>query len=85
MEFKETIIIPIIISIVELIKGLGLPKKFSALSAVVIGVLIGVFYVVPGDLKHGLFKGIVYGLMAVGFYSGAKNTAEQLKLQKKNG
>lgn len=83
MEFNETIIIPIIISIVELVKGLGLPKKFSALSAVVIGILIGVFYVVPGNLKHGLFKGVIYGLMAAGLYSGTKNTVEEIKLQKK--
>ncbi len=83
MEFNETIIVPIIISIVELVKGIGLPKKFSALFGVVTGILIGVFYVAPGDLKQGLFKGAVYGLMAAGLYSGTKNTVEEIKLQHK--
>ena len=82
MHMSETVVVPIIISIVELTKGLGLPKKFSAVIAVIIGALIGVFFVEPQSIKIGIFKGIVYGLTASGLYSGTKNTYEQIKSQK---
>ncbi|HYF75201.1 MAG TPA: hypothetical protein VD757_01330 [Candidatus Nitrosocosmicus sp.] len=84
MNLNETVVIPIIMSIVEMAKGLGLPSKFSALVAVAVGVLIGVFFVEPGCLKSGLFKGIVYGLSASGLYSGTKNTVQQMN-NRKNG
>lgn len=79
MQFNESVIIPIIIAIVELIKGLGLPQKFSALAAVVIGVVIGVVYLHPIDIKYGIFEGAVFGLTAAGLYSGTKNTFQQIK------
>jgi L-cystine uptake protein TcyP (sodium:dicarboxylate symporter family) len=82
MQFNESIIIPIIISIVELIKGLGLPKKFSALFAVAIGVIIGIFYLHPLDIKLGIFEGTVYGLTAAGLYSGTKNVFQQFRNNK---
>lgn len=84
MNLNETVVIPIIMSIVELAKGLGLPSKFSALVAVVVGALIGIFFVEPGCFRVGLFKGVVYGLTASGLYSGTKNTFQQLN-NKKNG
>lgn len=79
MQFNESIIIPIIIAIVELIKGLGLPQKFSALVAVVIGVVIGVIYLHPIDIKYGIFEGVIFGLTAAGLYSGTKNTYQQIR------
>lgn len=78
MNMNETVIIPIIMSIVELVKRLGMPKKFSAVIAVIIGALIGVFFIEPQSIKIGIFKGIVYGLTASGLYSGTKNTFEQV-------
>lgn len=82
MHLTETVVVPIIMSIVELAKGLGLPKKFSAIIAVIIGALIGVFFVEPQSIKIGIFKGIVYGLTASGLYSGTKNTFQQVKPRK---
>ncbi|KUO73607.1 MAG: hypothetical protein APF77_15420 [Clostridia bacterium BRH_c25] len=79
MNLNETVLIPIIMSIVEMVKGLGLPRKFSALVAVVVGVLLGIFFVEPHCLRVGILKGIVYGLTASGLYSGTKNTFEQMK------
>ena len=83
MNLNETVVIPIIMSIVEMTKGLGLPNKFSSIAAVVVGALIGVFFVEPGCLKTGLLKGIVYGLTASGLYSGTKNTMQQINKRKK--
>jgi len=66
-------------SIVELLKGLGLPRKFSALTAVVVGIIIGIFYLEPHSIRMGILKGIVYGLTASGLYSGTKNTVQQVR------
>lgn len=82
MHFNETLVVPIIMSIVELVKGLGLPVKFSAITAVLAGALIGIFYIEPQSLKYGLFKGVVYGLAASGLYSGTKNTVQQMRSRK---
>ena len=84
MNMNETVIIPVIMSIVELAKGLGLPKKFSAVVAVVTGALLGVFFVEPQFIRAGLFKGIVYGLTASGLYSGTKNVYEQVRTNNKD-
>jgi L-cystine uptake protein TcyP (sodium:dicarboxylate symporter family) len=71
-------------SIVELFKGLGIPRKFSALLSVVIGIVIGIFYLHPMDIKLGIFEGIIYGLTASGLYSGTKNTFQQFRYNKSN-
>jgi L-cystine uptake protein TcyP (sodium:dicarboxylate symporter family) len=84
MQFSESIIVPIIMSIVELAKGLGVPKKFSAILSVIIGAAIGIFYLHPMDIKLGLFDGVIYGLTASGLYSGAKNTYQQFRDNKVN-
>ncbi len=83
MSLNETVVIPIILAIVQLVKGLGLPKKFSALVAVVVGALIGVFFMEPQSIQIGIFKGVVYGLTASGLYSGTKNTFEQVNHKKR--
>ena len=83
MLLNESIIVPIIISVVEMAKGLGLPKKYSALLAVGTGLLLGIFYLHPTDIKVGIFDGIVFGLSAAGLYSGTKNTFEQIRGSRK--
>ncbi|HOE56324.1 MAG TPA: hypothetical protein PLL98_03855 [Bacillota bacterium] len=82
MRINETTVIPIIIAIVELIKGIGLPRKFSAVAAVIAGALIGIFFLEPQSFKLGIFKGIIYGLTASGLYSGTKNVFEQVRTRR---
>ena len=82
MRINETTVIPIIIAIVELIKGIGLPRKFSAVAAVIAGALIGIFFLEPQSFKFGIFKGIIYGLTASGLYSGTKNVFEQVRTRR---
>ncbi|MDF2840981.1 MAG: hypothetical protein K0Q99_1753 [Clostridia bacterium] len=84
MELNDSIVVPIIISIVELAKGLGAPKKFSALIAVAAGILIGIFYLHPLDIKIGILEGMILGLSASGLYSGTKNTIEQIRNSRKS-
>jgi len=73
---SEAIIIPVIVALVELFKGLGLPKKFAALISVIFGAIIGIFYIENNDIKTRIFLGIVYGLSASGLYSTTKNSIE---------
>lgn len=82
MHLSEAVVVPVIMSIVELAKGLGMPKKFSAITAVAIGILAGIFFMEHSDIKMGIFKGVVYGLTASGLYSGTKNTYQQMKPKK---
>lgn len=79
MNLNETVVVPIIMSIVQMAKGLGMPRKFSSLVAVIVGAILGVFFVEPHCFRTGLLKGIVYGLTASGLYSGTKNTVEQFR------
>ena len=83
MNLNESIVVPILISATELLKGVGLPKKFAALATVIMGIFVGMFYLEPMDYRTGIFKGIIYGLTASGLYSGTKNTVEQFSMNRK--
>ena len=76
MEYTEAIIIAIIVGLVELLKQAGLPKKASPLVALAFGIAGGVIYLFPGDVKAGIFMGLVMGLSASGLYSGGKAILE---------
>jgi hypothetical protein len=67
-------IIPIIVGLVKVIKMLGIPSRWLPIVALVIGLLAGIFYLAPNDLKEGIIAGLWLGLGAVGLHSGAKNT-----------
>ena len=79
MEIYEVPIVPLIIGVVELLKSLGLPNKFSALAAAVLGVLAGIFFLYPQDIPKGIIIGLSLGLAASGLYSTTKNTVEGVK------
>ena len=81
MDFQvyDIAIVPLIVGMVALATGLGLPKKFAPVVAVALGVAVGIFYVAPGDVLQGVLAGTALGLSSVGLYSGAKNTAQGLK------
>lgn len=84
MDFQayDIALLPVIIGLVELLKKLGLPEKFSALASLILGVACGFIYVAPGDPAQAVLTGVVLGLSACGLYSGTKNTIEGVK---KNG
>ncbi|HEY4601493.1 MAG TPA: hypothetical protein VIG73_09530 [Cerasibacillus sp.] len=69
----DVALIPIITGVVQAFKQMGLPKRFSPLLALLLGMAGGVFYVCPTDLKSGIMIGIVLGLSATGLHSGSKN------------
>lgn len=68
-------LIPILIGINQVVKVLGLPKRFIPVASIILG--IGISFVVPGvvTLSVAVIGGIVIGLSAVGLYSGTRATA----------
>ena len=81
--FNEAIIIPVIMAVIEILKGLGLPKKFGALAALVLGIVLSIFFLDQPQIKLRIFQGIIYGLSASGLYSGAKNAIEEVRMRRK--
>ncbi|BAB07230.1 BH3511 [Halalkalibacterium halodurans C-125] len=79
MEVYDVAVIPIITGLVGVFTQLGLRKKFAPIVSLVLGLLIGIFYVYPGDIKGGILVGLMLGLSATGLYSGVKNTKELAK------
>lgn len=67
----DAALVAVITGLVELIKGVGFPKRFSPLLALLFGLAAGYFYVSPD--AQGILQGIVMGLASVGLYSGPKN------------
>ncbi|WP_026486765.1 hypothetical protein [Caldanaerobius polysaccharolyticus] len=85
MEIYNLPIIPLIVGVVEVLKRLGLPEKWSALASAIIGIIIGIFYIAPGDILKGILEGLAIGLAATGLYSGTKNTIEIFRSNKAGG
>jgi len=76
-EVYDIALIPLIIGLVEVFKRYGISKKALPVIALAFGVLAGIFYVYPNDIKGGILVGLMLGLSASGLYSGAKNTIEK--------
>jgi hypothetical protein len=70
-------LVPIILAMVELLKRVGIPKKLAPVTAVILGILSGFYYLAPGEPKKAIFLGLVSGLSAIGLWSGTKNTIEE--------
>ena len=71
-------LVPVVTGMVQLLKMSGLPKKYTPMSSLLLGILSGYYYLAPDDPPKAIFLGIVVGLSAVGLYSGAKNTMQGL-------
>ncbi len=71
-EVYDVVLIPLILGLVELFKKAGINKRFLPFIAVLLGIIIGVVYVVELDLKQGILVGVMLGLSASGLYSGTK-------------
>lgn len=78
-EIYDVVLIPLIIGLVEVLKGVGLNKKFLPVASLFFGISAGVFYLYPNDIKGGILVGIMLGLSASGLYSGTKHTIENGK------
>ena len=54
VEIYDVVLIPLIIGLVQLLKYTGLNKRLLPITSLVFGVLAGVFYVYPGDIRGGI-------------------------------
>ncbi|HLR79422.1 MAG TPA: hypothetical protein VK119_02420 [Bacillota bacterium] len=77
IEVYDVALIPLIVGLVELLKGFGLPKKWLPIVSILFGITAGVLYVHPDDLKGAIIVGLMLGMAASGLYSGTKNTIEK--------
>lgn len=71
----------VVAGLTEMMKAIGFPPRFSPIVSLIFGIVGGVIYLHPDELANGVFMGIVAGLTASGFYSGAKSlvTKEEVK------
>jgi uncharacterized membrane protein YfbV (UPF0208 family) len=79
MASSSLIFVPIVMGIAQVIKMTGFNKKFIPLIDLVLGIIFGIFFVSPEDIRQGILQGIYIGLAASGAYSGAKNVIQGLK------
>jgi predicted histidine transporter YuiF (NhaC family) len=72
---------PIIMSITEVFKALGLDKRFFPLSNIFFGIFAAYFFIPSGRdcMSTATLIGIITGLSASGLYSSGKNTIEQVR------
>jgi len=67
---ETSILSPIIVGLVWAFNGMGVPKKYSPLIAIGVGVLMAWSY------NQDLWQGVAAGLLAIGLWSTGKNTYE---------
>ncbi len=85
LEFFTTasIFIPVMIGLAKIAQLVMLPKKWTPIWNLVIGLAIAIIYVSPGNIKMAIMVGIMLGLSASGLYSGVKNTTQAVRVNKK--
>jgi hypothetical protein len=69
-------LVAVTIALVSMIKSLGFPSRFAPLVSLIVGVVFA-FTFRSADIGHTVFQGLVIGLSASGFYSGAKAVITQ--------
>lgn len=64
----------IIVAVVQILKGIGLPNKYAGLVAMLLGIAVGLAVYYEGTIEMTLltamFTGLATGLVASGAYSG---------------
>jgi len=72
MTYSLPIIVAAILSINEVLKRVGVPKKFIPLVSLGTGMLGAVFIVPEATIQLTLFKGVLLGLSAAGLFDITK-------------
>lgn len=74
--------VALIIGLAQMVKGLGLSKKWIPIFDVVLGIISGLVvygYEYHLGLIRGFMLGLAIGLSACGLFSGVKNIVEKAK------
>ncbi|MBU5592797.1 hypothetical protein KQI89_13675 [Clostridium sp. MSJ-4] len=69
----------VVMGLSQVAKELGIKVKLIPILNLILGLIAGIVYVAPGDLKTGIFSGLTIGLTASGFYSGVKNVRQEFR------
>lgn len=81
-EYEGIALVPVIMALAEGLKALGFNKKYIPVVNVIFGLVGGMIYLNPSDLKMGILQGVIMGLASSGLYSGVKNVSEGIKQEK---
>ena len=78
-------VVPVIVALVQALKMLNIPNKYSPILSIVVGVIVAfLFRHESQDMTQTILAGVLYGLSASGLYSGVKSTSETIKEEKTN-
>lgn len=77
MEIYDVVLIPLIIGIVELLKMYGMSRRLLPFISLLFGVVGGIIYIYPEDIKAGILVGLMMGLSASGLYAGGRTVIEK--------
>ena len=80
-NFEIGVLSPITLAFVEISKGLGLPKKWAPVLAIIVGIGFS-FMIGMGSIAETILTGCIVGLTSVGLWSGVKNTAQVIVKKK---
>jgi len=69
-----TILVALTVGLVEVVKGLGIPKKYIPLVAIVIGVTFAIVGNISGELIVNITTGLGIGLASCGLFDFTKKT-----------
>ncbi|HAM79611.1 holin [Ornithinibacillus bavariensis] len=69
--FEIALIIAVVLALTELLKQLGVSKKYLPVASLILGLLAGVFYV-GGSPKEQIMYGLMIGLSAAGLFDQSK-------------
>jgi len=79
-------VVPVIVAVVQALKMLNIPNKYSPILSIGVGVIVGfLFRHESQDITQTILAGVLYGLSASGLYSGVKSTTETIKAEKTEG
>lgn len=76
LSYQEILLVPLVMSISELLKMIGINPKLIPIVNIILGLIGGLVYLNPYDLKLGILQGIIIGLTSSGLYSSVKNINE---------
>lgn len=74
IQLTLAVITAVIVGLVQVAKGAGLPTRFAPLLSVVLGVGGLIVLTMFKPIAEVIFAGLVVGLTACGLYSGVKTT-----------
>lgn len=76
----------IVVGLSEFLKLIKVKVSYIPIINMAAGILLGYYYVSPGDPKQALMAGFIIGLSANGLYSGIEynkeNTGDSQKIEK---